>query len=339
MTPNPATKPQDKRIAGLDAVKLIAMLSVVVSHALNVLLVYKQDPVMTTICHSLTAGGVPLFFMVSGYLLLGRKEVAPTYARRKVFSITRYVVAVCLVYWGITAAVCSDAAFWPGCLEEVFRTTALRGPFTPFWFLWSMAVIYAVLPALHRLYRRHTKVFALCTAILGALCIGLFIAQLCGCRADTGAIQPLKMWKWLFFFALGGVLRAYPVTRPRWGWIAVTAVVLNAAQRCLLEPVMHDTSNLAFAGSPISMLFYISVFCWAIQRQWNENYVLRTSGVLFMPVYTIHYIIIQNLTSLHDLGFGSYVTYPLLICVLSVAAALVILHLPVKGGMARFFKL
>lgn len=58
-----------------------------------------------------------------------------------------------------------------------------------------------------------------------------------------------------------------------------------------------------------------------------------------MPVYTIHYIIIQQLTSLHDLGFGSYITYPLLICVLSVAVSLIILHLPVKGGMSRFFKL
>ena len=64
----------NKRIIGLDAVKLIAMLSVVVSHSINVLIAYKQDLPMSTICHSLTAGGVPLFFMVSGYLLLGRKE-------------------------------------------------------------------------------------------------------------------------------------------------------------------------------------------------------------------------------------------------------------------------
>lgn len=247
----------NKRIAGLDAVKLIAMLSVVVSHALNVLIAYRQDPVMTTICHSLTAGGVPLFFMVSGYLLLGRKEVTPAYACRKVYSIIRYIIIVCLIYQGIASAVCSGTPFWPGCLEEVFRTMVLRGPFTPFWFLWSMAIIYAALPAIHRLYLCHTKAFAISTGILGLACIALFIAQLFGSWADTDIIQPLKMWKWLFFFAAGGVLRAYPAPRLHWDRIAVCTAILNAAQRYFLEPVMHDTSNLAFAGSPISLLFYI----------------------------------------------------------------------------------
>ena len=84
MTETKTTRP---RIAGLDVVKIIAMLSVVVSHALNVLIAYKQDLPMSTICHSLTAGGVPLFFMVSGYLLFGRNEVTPAYVCRKVYSI------------------------------------------------------------------------------------------------------------------------------------------------------------------------------------------------------------------------------------------------------------
>ena len=95
------TKTTRPRIAGLDVVKIIAMLSVVVSHALNVLIAYKQDLAMSTICHSLTAGGVPLFFMVSGYLLFGRNEVTPAYVCRKVYSIIRYIVAICLIYWAI----------------------------------------------------------------------------------------------------------------------------------------------------------------------------------------------------------------------------------------------
>lgn len=336
MTETKTTRP---RIAGLDVVKIIAMLSVVVSHALNVLIAYKQDLPMSTICHSLTAGGVPLFFMVSGYLLFGRNEVTPAYVCRKVYSIIRYIVSICLIYWAIVAISHNNTTFWPGCIEEVFRTMVLRGPFTPFWFLWSMTIIYASLPVLYLLYRHHTKAFAACTGGLGLICIALFMAQLFGCYLEAEIIQPLKMWKWMFFFALGGVLRAYPAPRLHWGRIAICAAVLNAAQRYFLEPVIHDTSNLAFAGSPISLLFYIAVFCWAIQRKWGGNYVLRTAGVLFMPVYTIHYIIIQQLTSLHNLGFGSYITYPLLICVLSVAVSLIILHLPVKGGMARFFKL
>lgn len=330
----------NKRIIGLDAVKLIAMLSVVVSHSINVLIAYKQDLTMSTICHSLTAGGVPLFFMVSGYLLLGRKGTTYKYVAHKIWAIVRYIAAVCILYWIVMALIHWDYAQVKNCASEFVNTFMLRGPFTPFWFLWTMTVIYLLLPLIHRFYALHTRAFAWSVSLLGVFCILLFAAQFTNLRySDRTLLQPLKMWKWMFFFALGGVLRAYPAPRLHWGRIAICAAVLNAAQRYFLEPVIHDTSNLAFAGSPISLLFYIAVFCWAIQRKWGGNYVLRTAGVLFMPVYTIHYIIIQQLTSLHDLGFGSYITYPLLICVLSVAASLIILHLPVKGGMARFFKL
>lgn len=329
-----------KRIAGLDAIKLIAMLSVVVSHSLNVLIANKQDPTMTPICHSLTAGGVPLFFMVSGYLLLGRKETTYRYVAHKIWTIIRYIAVCCILYWAAMALIHRDYTLMENCAGEFVNTFLLRGPFTPFWFLWSMSVIYLLLPLIHRFYARHTRTFAWLTTILGVFCILLFIAQFTELRySDRSLLQPLKMWKWLFFFALGGVLRAYPAPRLHWGRIAICAAILNAAQRYYLEPVIHDTSNLAFAGSPVSLLFYLAVFCWAVQRKWGENYVLRNSGILFMPVYTIHYIIIQNLTSLHNLGSGSYITYPLLICVLSVAVSLIILRLPVKGGMARFFKL
>lgn len=212
----------------------------------------------------------PLFFMVSGYLLFGRNEVTPAYVCRKVYSIIRYIVAICLIYWAIVTISHNGTTFWPGCIEEVFRTMVLRGPFTPFWFLWSMTIIYASLPVLYLLYRHHTKAFAACTGGLGLICIALFMAQLFGCYLEAEIIQPLKMWKWMFFFALGGVLRAYPAPRMHWGRIAICAAVLNAAQRYFLEPVIHDTSNLAFAGSPISLLFYIAVFCWATQRKWEE---------------------------------------------------------------------
>lgn len=256
----------NKRIIGLDAVKLIAMLSVVVSHSINVLIAYKQDLTMSTICHSLTAGGVPLFFMVSGYLLLGRKGTTYKYVAHKIWAIVRYIAAVCILYWIVMALIHWDYAQVKNCASEFVNTFMLRGPFTPFWFLWTMTVIYLLLPLTHRFYARHTRAFAWSVSLLGVFCILLFAAQFTNLRySDRTLLQPLKMWKWVFFFALG--------------------------------------------------------------------------GVLFMPVYTIHYIIIQQLTSLHDLGFGSYITYPLLICVLSVAVSLIILHLPVKGGMARFFKL
>lgn len=329
------------RIVGLDVIKLIAMLSVVVSHSLNVLIVHHVDPVFTQICHSLTAGGVPLFFMVSGYLLLSRRETTSRYVVYKIFAITRYVAVVCLLYWSVIALIHWDYRLIGECFNEFCNTFVLSGPFTPFWFLWSMAMIYALLPLLHRLYTKHLRTFTRCTVTLGVICITLFVLLQLDYRLaqQYEVVQPLKMWKWLFFFALGGVIRAYPIPRFHWGWIAVVAIVLNALQRYLLEPVIHDTANLSFAGSPVSILFFVAIFYWAIRRQWTLTPVLRSAGTLFMPVYTIHYIIIRQLSPYHDLGPASFITFPLLITILSVLISLLILRIPVKGGTARLFKL
>lgn len=329
------------RIVGLDVIKLIAMLSVVVSHSLNVLIVHHVDPVFTQICHSLTAGGVPLFFMVSGYLLLSRREITPRYVVHKIFAITRYIAVVCLLYWSVVALIHWDYRLIGECFNEFCNTFVLSGPFTPFWFLWSMAMIYVLLPLIHRLYTRHLRAFTYCTAALGVFCIILFVLLQLDYRLahQYEVVQPLKMWKWLFFFALGGVIRAYPIPRLRWGWIAVVAIVLNALQRYLLEPVIHDTANLSFAGSPVSILFFVAIFYWAIRRQWTLSPILRSAGILFMPVYTIHYIIIRQLSPYHDLGPASFITFPLLITILSVLISLLILRIPVKGGAARLFKL
>lgn len=342
MTASSPTINADKpaRIIGLDVIKLIAMLSVVVSHSLNVLIVHHVDPVFTQICHSLTAGGVPLFFMVSGYLLLSRQNITPRYVAHKIFAITRYIAVVCLLYWSIIALIHWDYRLIGECFNEFCNTFVLSGTFTPFWFLWSMAMIYALLPLLHRLYTRHLRTFTYCTGALGVFCIILFVLLLFDCRiSDRCLHQPLKMWKWLFFFALGGVIRAYPIPKLHWGWIAVVAIVLNALQRYLLEPIIHDTANLSFAGSPVSMLFFVAIFYWAIRRQWTLSPILRSAGILFMPVYTIHYIIIRQLSPYHDLGPASFITFPLLITILSVLISLLILRIPVKGGTARLFKL
>lgn len=329
------------RIVGLDVIKLIAMLSVVVSHSLNVLIVHHVDPLFTQICHSLTAGGVPLFFMVSGYLLLSRHEITPRYVAHKIFAITRYVAVVCLLYWSVVALIHWDYRLIGECFNEFCNTFVLSGPFTPFWFLWSMAMIYVLLPLLHHLYTKHLRTFTYCSAALGVICITLFVLLLLDYRfaQQYEVVQPLKMWKWLFFFALGGVIRAYPIPKLHWGWIAVVAIILNALQRYLLEPIIHDTANLSFAGSPVSILFFVAIFYWAIRRQWTLSPVLRSAGILFMPVYTIHYIIIRQLSPYHDLGPASFITFPLLITILSVLISLLILRIPVKGGTARIFKL
>ena len=123
-----------KRIVGLDVVKIIAMLSVVASHSLNVLRTEGISPEMTQIIHSLTAGGAPLFFMVSGYLLLRRKEITYKYALRKIFHIIRYITCACILYWVALAIVHRDISLVHNCFSDFTGTFTLNGTFPCFGF-------------------------------------------------------------------------------------------------------------------------------------------------------------------------------------------------------------
>lgn len=169
------SKPYTQRIVGLDVVKIIAMLSVVMSHALNVLRTEGISPEMTQIVHSLTVGGVPLFFMVSGYLLLRRKEITFTYALRKIFHIIRYIACACILYWIALAIVHRDISLIRNCLSDFIGTFTLNGTFSLFWFLWAMALIYVMLPAIHLLYKLYAKAFNASVCVLGVIALSNFI--------------------------------------------------------------------------------------------------------------------------------------------------------------------
>ena len=87
---------QDRNL-NLDLIKIIAMVFVVGLHTgttfyignINVNRYY-----ILTICGT----AIPLFFTVSGYLLLGRHNVGWKYSAKKIWGIVRFVFVVCWIY-------------------------------------------------------------------------------------------------------------------------------------------------------------------------------------------------------------------------------------------------
>lgn len=91
--------------------------------------------------------GVPLFFMVSGYLTLG-KDVSCAYIIRKIYQIIRFVACFSFLYWLTFAIKHMDFNIIPllkGCVFSFVN----RGYFPWFWFLGSMSIIYISLPVLN----------------------------------------------------------------------------------------------------------------------------------------------------------------------------------------------
>lgn len=323
------SKSDTKRIVGLDVVKIIAMLSVVASHSLNVLRAEGIGPGMTQIIHSLTVGGVPLFFMVSGYLLLRRKNIAYKYALRKIFHIIRYMACACILYWVALAIAHRDISLIRNCLSDFAGTFTLNGTFSLFWFLWAMALIYALLPVIHLLYKSYAKVFNAGVCVLGVIVLSSFLISIKLHREiGVAAPPPLKLWNWLFFFMLGAILNRYPMKGVKWGYVIPLFILANVAQRHFIEPILGCYTNLSFAGSPISIALFISIFCWAVNHRWKDTAFIKVSGNYFMPVYTLHPIVIGLLSGVGISLPCPYVLWPAIVAISAIAISRIILRIP-----------
>lgn len=168
-----------KRILYLDEVRSLAIILVVLGHLIRQ---FSHDFASWQICSgvfSLTRIGVPLFFTVSGALLLTRKHDIKSFLEKRfkrvflpfAFWILVYVILGIVIWqYKLSFKYVFDIAFGAHQLSD------------PFWFIWSLIGIYLLIPLLSSFIREYgdfgSKYLILITVILSLLCsVGFFTDQ------------------------------------------------------------------------------------------------------------------------------------------------------------------
>lgn len=140
------------RILYLDEVRGLAIILVVLGHIVRS---YSKDFTTWMISSgifSMTRIGVPLFFTVSGALLLTKRHGLDDFLEKRfkrvvlpfVFWIIVYIIAG-VMFWGFTLS--------PGyCFNMAFGVNGLS---SPFWFIWSLIGIYLLIPVLSSFIREY----------------------------------------------------------------------------------------------------------------------------------------------------------------------------------------
>ncbi len=103
---------------------------------------------------SVSGIAIPLFFMVSGYLLCN-KEITPKYQCRKIFGILRYVFITATPY--VFYLMAKDYPYWYryywDCLHQA-------GDLGVYWYFGAMILIYLSAPLIkHILHSRYALIF------------------------------------------------------------------------------------------------------------------------------------------------------------------------------------
>lgn len=270
-----------RRNQSLDLIKIFAMIGVMGLHST----LGQTETFMGFLISRIFGISVPLFFMVSGYLL-SMKNVDWKYSRRKIIGIARFCFLICFFYWLVFDLVKGS---WP---TEVFWDFMggffQHGHLWMFWYFGAMIVIYLLLP-------RFQKVMFGKKVLLGLFCMVsvTFCFNLLWGFEGRFVNQTLRLWNWLFYFGIGGYLckNSSPSNKVKSKYVSLMEIFGASSLFVLFSYILYDKlSGIEYYfGSLFCIIYAICLFVCVIQLPIKGNKLISVLANLFLPVYALHW--------------------------------------------------
>ena len=272
------------RNANLDLIKSLACVSVVGLHAVSM-----NNYTIYYLCDC----GVPLFFMVNGYLLLSREHAGYPYVLHKIARILKIVLS-----WNFLIAIpvllFRQKMINP--LRLAYDSLLQRGYLWHFWFLGSLIIIYLFLPPLHRLFFEKAHYHRLtCLAFMSVCLCMSTLSMIKGYPLGMFVPQPLRLWTWMFYFLSGGLF-ASQIQKIQQISFRIHGVVLllftlinNVAEKRVGLYLIHSRLAEHFYDNLSSIIWYCLLFTFLIrlplkasQGVWVSRFSQFTMGIFII---------------------------------------------------------
>lgn len=314
-----------ERNLNLDFIKILAMVFVVGVHTNTTFYIGNINInryYILTICGT----AIPLFFTVSGYLLLGRKNVDWHYSAKKIWSIVRFVFIVCWIYWLIMFFITQEP-HWDKLYKDPLSAFLMGGTFWQFWYFGAMNLLYIIYPLLNKTYNEKRTLFNIIFTCIAAFCSIIYIVNIITPGTFEAKIpQSLRMWNWLMYFCLGGIIKAN-TKKIGWKWVSILAIIY-CAQMFLASHINPKMLKADFNYSSLITLLYIYCIFQALNKMDIKKISngIKLLSSLFLPVYTIHPFFIYNTQEIRHSFHAGYPIYWILITVASIAVSWLIMQ-------------
>lgn len=276
---------------------------------------------------------IPLFFMVSGYLLYEKKGDW-RYSIKKILGIVRFVFLCSLVFSVIY--IVYHRQFNINLFGIFLKSFIQKGPLWMFWYFGTMCLLYMLLPFLKKADKRwyyfYPKLFACMLCVDFVVFILTFV-----CRWEYNVIQSFRMWNWLTYFSLGSIARKYPIHISDNIFVVLIAALIFVVFVYCCKSYIDGIEY--FFTTPLCMiyatLFFLKIHSLQIQ---NNIFISKLSG-LFLPVYTMHYFVIKafrNIVTLQYMGIWTPFFDYLAIAFITLFVCYIIMQVPMSK---RFFRI
>ncbi|HGQ8849179.1 TPA: acyltransferase [Streptococcus pneumoniae] len=303
------------RNINLDLLKVLACVGVVLLH--TTMGGFKETGSWNLLAYLYYLGtySIPLFFMVNGYLLLGKREITYLYILQKVKWILITVSSWSFIVWLF------KRDFTTNPIKKIVGSLIQRGYFFQFWFFGALILIYLCLPILRQfLNSKRSYLYSLSLLMTIGLIFELsnILLQM---PIQTYVIQTFRLWTWFFYYLLGGYIAQFTIEEieSRFkNWMKIVSILLLLISPIILFFIAKTIYHNLFAEYFYDTLFVkvstLGIFLTILMLTLNEN--RRESIVSLsnqtMGVFIIHTYIMKVWEKVLGFNFvGAYLLFAL----------------------------
>lgn len=190
------------RNQSLDSIKIIAMCGVLILH--TTVEFHLGSDVISHTLFSMAGISMPLFFMVSGYLMLNRGKDYQ-YFIPKIINIVKFVCLITLILDIITLGADFRLKTWAFDFIGVFFKL---GRYGILWYFSAISFLYLLTPLLDKLHRKSQ--FGFYSLLVSCLLVSSIMQDSdIAYNFEIKILQPFRVWYWISFFMIGGTIRKW----------------------------------------------------------------------------------------------------------------------------------
>lgn len=325
-----------ERNYSIDLIKIIAMYGVI---ALHTTLNYINDgTLISDILFFTFVISVPLFFMTSGYLLLGREKSDYSYSLKKISNIIK-VVSFFVICWWIIVNLKNNAWDIKSLLSNIIYSFFQRGTFWQFWYFGAMIIIYLCYPLLNKIFIHKFLYFIYLTLSLVFIQWIMFNTNMISHESVMGGEisinQTFRLYNWFAYFCFGGIIKRYHQIKISL-WFLLLIFSICIIFECFYKNYMPALSPEYFHSSLPGILFSLSFFVYVKGLKIKSNTLIKSLSKLFIPIYAVHpFIILVTNKYWPDCGIFSPITTFLIVSIISTSLSWIFMKIPYINKILR----
>ena len=310
-----------------DVLRVIAMVMVIIIHVSNVYcrnfeLLGNDQYIVSLIFNTVSRISVPIFFMISGALLLDRK-----FNKKKYFSrIFRFLLVI--VVWDIIYLVWEY--FYLGVSYDKLYMLFIEPYRAHLWFLYTIIILYILQPLLKLILDKSNNLVKILLFILWLVLssISLYDLNIANLFTLFGYIGYFVIGKYLYEFVKNNDLNKYNI-------LMVILLVLSYIESVYLNyKASYDLNmfyNLFFAyRSPFIILasFIAFILCYNLFHNKKSNKTIMIISDVSFGVYLIHGMFLDITTKNFDYSLtNSFIGIILFTLFIAICSILVVYFL------------